>query len=86
MLILVLIENEETRVFLMKKPMVLIFLGMELILLLLVNLYLRTVPWDQMVWFVVNNCSQVEKYVEYVLITILCSIVFYFCHAQMLIL
>jgi hypothetical protein len=41
---------------------------------------------DQMVWFVLNNCSQVEKYVEYVLITILCSIVFYCCHAHMLIL
>jgi hypothetical protein len=40
---------------------------------------------DQMVWFVVNNCSQVEKYVEYVLITVLCSVVFYFCDAQMLI-
>jgi hypothetical protein len=38
-----------------------------------------------MVWFVVNNCSQVEKYVEYVLITVLCSVVFYFCDAQMLI-
>jgi hypothetical protein len=25
---------------------------------------------DQMVWFVLNNCSQVEKYVEYVMITI----------------
>jgi hypothetical protein len=33
---------------------------------------------DQMVWFVLNNCNQVEKYVEYVLITILCSVVFYF--------
>jgi hypothetical protein len=33
---------------------------------------------DQMVWFVLNNCSQVKKYVEYVLITILCSVVFYF--------
>jgi hypothetical protein len=41
---------------------------------------------DQMVWFVLNNYSQVEKYVEYVLITILCSVVFYFCHAHMLIL
>jgi hypothetical protein len=41
---------------------------------------------DQMVWFVLNNCSQVEKYVEYVLITILHSVVFYFCHAHMLIL
>jgi hypothetical protein len=41
---------------------------------------------DQMVWFLLNNCSQVEKYVEYVLITILCSVVFYFCHAHMLIL
>jgi hypothetical protein len=41
---------------------------------------------DQMVWFVFNNCSQVEKYKEYVLITILCSIAFYFCHAHMLIL
>jgi hypothetical protein len=30
--------------FLMKKAMVLMFLGMELILLLRVNLYLRTVP------------------------------------------
>jgi hypothetical protein len=40
---------------------------------------------DQMVWFVFNNCSQVEKYVKYVLITILCSVVFYFCHAHMLI-
>jgi hypothetical protein len=27
---------------------------------------------------VLNNCSQVERYVEYVLITILCSGVFYF--------
>jgi len=26
--------------------------------------------FDQMVWFVLNNCSQVETYVEYVLITI----------------
>jgi hypothetical protein len=34
---------------------------------------------DQMLWFVLNNCSQVKKYVEYVLITILCSVVFYFC-------
>jgi hypothetical protein len=33
---------------------------------------------DQMVWFVVNNCSQIEKYVECVLITVLCSVVFYF--------
>jgi hypothetical protein len=41
---------------------------------------------DQMVWFVLNSYSQVEKYVEYVLITILCSVVFYFCHAHMLIL
>jgi hypothetical protein len=41
---------------------------------------------DQMLWFVLNNCSQVEKYVEYVLITILCSVVFYFCHAHLLIL
>jgi hypothetical protein len=41
---------------------------------------------DQIVWFVLNNYSQVEKYVEYVLITILCSVVFYFCHAHMLIL
>jgi hypothetical protein len=41
---------------------------------------------DQMVWFVLNNCSQDEKYVEYVLIIILCSIVFYFCHVHMLIL
>jgi hypothetical protein len=41
---------------------------------------------DEMVWFVLNNCSQVEKYVEYVLITILCSVVLYFCHAHMLIL
>jgi hypothetical protein len=41
---------------------------------------------DQTVWFVFNNCSQVEKYVEYALITILCSVVFYFCHAHMLIL
>jgi hypothetical protein len=41
---------------------------------------------DQMVWFVLNNCSQLEKYVKYVLITILCSVVFYFCHAHMLIL
>jgi hypothetical protein len=41
---------------------------------------------DQMVWFVLNNCSQVEKSLEYVLITILCSVVFYFCHAHMLIL
>jgi hypothetical protein len=40
----------------------------------------------QMVWFVLNNCSQVEKYVKYVLITILCGVVFYFCHAHMLIL
>jgi hypothetical protein len=39
---------------------------------------------DQMVWFVLNNCSLVENYVEYVLITILCSVVFYFCHAHML--
>jgi hypothetical protein len=29
--------------------------------------------FDQMVWFVLNNCSQAEKYVEYVLITIRCS-------------
>jgi hypothetical protein len=41
---------------------------------------------DQIVWFVLNNCSRVEKYVEYVLITILCSVVFYFCHAHILIL
>jgi hypothetical protein len=41
---------------------------------------------DQMVWFVLNNCSQVEKYVEYVLVTRLCSVVFYFCRAHMLIL
>jgi hypothetical protein len=41
---------------------------------------------DQMVWFVLSKCSQVEKYVEYVLITILCSVVFYFCHAHLLIL
>jgi hypothetical protein len=41
---------------------------------------------DQMVWFVLNNCSLVENYVEYVLITILCSVVFYFYHAHMLIL
>jgi hypothetical protein len=34
---------------------------------------------DQMVWFVLNNCSQVKIYVDYVLITILCSVVFYFC-------
>ena len=25
---------------------------------------------DQMVWYVLNNCSQVDKYVRYVLITI----------------
>jgi hypothetical protein len=38
--------NQEPRNtgFLMKKPMVLMFLGMDLILLLQVNLYLRTVP------------------------------------------
>jgi hypothetical protein len=41
---------------------------------------------DQMVWFVLNNYSQDEKYVEYGLITILCGVVFYFCHAHMLIL
>jgi hypothetical protein len=41
---------------------------------------------DQMVWFVLNDCSRVEKYVEYVLITTLCSVVFYFCHAHVLIL
>jgi hypothetical protein len=41
---------------------------------------------DQMLWFVLNNCSQVEKYMEYVLITLLCSVVFYFCHAHLLIL
>jgi hypothetical protein len=41
---------------------------------------------DQMMWFVLNNCSQVEIYLEYVLITILCSVVFYFCHAHILIL
>jgi len=29
--------------------------------------------FDKMVWFVLNNCSQVEKYVEYVLIT------FFYC-------
>jgi hypothetical protein len=41
---------------------------------------------DQMVRFMLNNYSQVQKYVEYVLITILCSVVFYLCHAHMLIL
>jgi hypothetical protein len=41
---------------------------------------------DQMVWFVLNNYSQVAKYVEYVLNIILCSVVFYFCHVHMLIL
>jgi hypothetical protein len=36
---------------------------------------------DQMVWFVLNNCSQVEKYVEYVQITVLCSVVsIFFMH------
>jgi hypothetical protein len=42
--------------------------------------------FDLMVWFVLNNYSHVVKYVEYVLITILRSVVFYFCHAHMLIL
>jgi hypothetical protein len=41
---------------------------------------------DQMVWFVLNNYSQVDKYVDYNLITILGSVVFYFCHTHMLIL
>jgi hypothetical protein len=27
--------------------------------------------FDQMVWYVLNNCSQVEKYVKYVLTCIL---------------
>jgi hypothetical protein len=80
--------NQEPRNtgFLMKKPMVLMFLGMDLILLLRVNLLSEDSAIDQMVWFVLNNCSQVEKYVEYVLVTILGIVVFYFCHAHMLIL
>jgi hypothetical protein len=33
---------------------------------------------DQMVWFVLNNSIQVEKFVQYVLLTILCSVAIYF--------
>ena len=29
--------------------------------------------FDKMVWFVLNNCSQVEKYVEFVLL------IFFYC-------
>jgi hypothetical protein len=33
---------------------------------------------DQMVWFVLNNCSQVENYVDYILITTFYIVVCYF--------
>jgi hypothetical protein len=43
MLIPNLTRNQEIRVFLMKKPMVLMFLGMELILHLRLNMYMMKV-------------------------------------------
>jgi hypothetical protein len=54
--------------------MVLMFLGMELILLLRVNLFMRTMPLIK--WCGFCSTTVVEEYVEYILITILCSVVF----------
>jgi hypothetical protein len=64
-----LIESHEIKVSPMKNLMVLIFLGMELILLPHMNMYMMKMVFDQMVWFVLNNCAQVVGYIKYVLYT-----------------
>jgi hypothetical protein len=65
-----LIGNQEIQVFLMRKHMVLMFWGMEFILPMDLTMYMIIRAFDQMVWYVLNNCSEVDEYVRYVLITI----------------
>jgi hypothetical protein len=86
MLILDLIGNLETKVFSDEEAYGVDVFGHSVNFTSVSEPLFKDSAIDQMVWFVLNNCSQVEKYVEYVLIIILCSVVFYFCHAHMLIL
>jgi hypothetical protein len=86
MLIPDLIVNLETRVFSDEEAYDVDVFGHEVNFTFVSEPFYEESAIDQMVCFVINNCGQVEKYVEYVLITILCCVVFYFSHAHMLIL